>query len=234
MARSHSASARAQASPTPHTIEPVADTRECAYCGAVFAPRREHARFCSPGCRLAWDEKHARLPAIWEGTLDWAVTAMRETVAELLAARGTDHPDVFEIISSAVWWVTMVDATLVRYQPASYAAVLARYCPDDRQALEDTLAGLRFVRNQMGYRAAPDTFVCPGPDGPEADGGPIAAWTWRPVRQPALASLPLRGQEWELGRYRAYQARLAGTAVGDTFRCADDFLPLAATGREDG
>jgi hypothetical protein len=212
----------------------VADTRECAHCGAEFAPRREHARFCSPTCRLAWDEQHARQPATGDGTLDWAVTAMRETVAELLAASGSDHPDAFGMISAAVWWVTMVDATLVRYQPASYAAVLARYCPEERVALEDTLAGLRFVRNQMGFKADPDAFICPGPDAQADLGGPIATWTWRPVDEPALASLPPRGQEWELGRYRAYQTRLAGTAVGETFKSAADFLPQAAMGHQDG
>ncbi len=32
----------------------LADTRTCEQCGAVFVPRREHARFCCVRCRAAW------------------------------------------------------------------------------------------------------------------------------------------------------------------------------------
>jgi len=42
--------------------------------------------------------------------------------------------------------------------------------------------------------------------------------------EPGLDSLPARGQEWELTRYREYQAWLADQPVGDTFRLAGAFL----------
>jgi len=45
-----------------------------------------------------------------------------------------------------------------------------------------------------------------------------------------LASLPARGQEWEMSRYREYQAHLAGRPVGETFRRAAAFLNLASEG----
>jgi hypothetical protein len=48
------------------------------------------------------------------------------------------------------------------------------------------------------------------------------------VPEPALASLPPRGQAWELTRYRAYQAYLAGDPIGKTFDRAAEFLKLAA------
>ncbi len=28
-------------------------------CGTVVTPRREHAQFCCPGCRVAWNQAHA-------------------------------------------------------------------------------------------------------------------------------------------------------------------------------
>ena len=49
----------------------------------------------------------------------------------------------------------------------------------------------------------------------------------KPVPEPALASLSPRGQAWEMTRYRAYQAYLAGHAIGETFGRATEFLKLA-------
>ena len=36
----------------------VRDIRNCEQCGTLFAPRREHARFCSCSCRIAWNREH--------------------------------------------------------------------------------------------------------------------------------------------------------------------------------
>ena len=46
--------------------------------------------------------------------------------------------------------------------------------------------------------------------------------------QPASGSLTPRGQAWEMTRYRAYLARLAGRAIGETFGCTAAFLTMAA------
>ena len=56
----------------------------------------------------------------------------------------------------------------------------------------------------------------------------ITGWTWRSVPEPALASLPPRGQAWETTRYRSYQAHLAGHTIGETFGRAAAFLKLTA------
>jgi hypothetical protein len=56
----------------------------------------------------------------------------------------------------------------------------------------------------------------------------LTAWTWKSVPRPALDSLPARGQEWEMTRYRAYEAQLAGHTIGETFGRAVDFLKHAA------
>jgi hypothetical protein len=44
--------------------------------------------------------------------------------------------------------------------------------------------------------------------------------------RPALGSLASRRQAWEMARYRAYQAELAGRTIGETFRRAVAFLTL--------
>ncbi|MGH3305385.1 MAG: hypothetical protein ACRDOK_27725 [Streptosporangiaceae bacterium] len=66
----------------------MADTRQCAQCGAGFAPRREHARFCSADCRVAWNRQSAGSPGTGDGVLDWTLTAMTDTTDRLLQASG--------------------------------------------------------------------------------------------------------------------------------------------------
>ena len=206
---------------------PVADIRECAHCGARFAPRREHARFCSARCRVAWNRQRAgHSPTV--GALDWSITAMRETTDRLLQAENWDLAHAYTAITEAVWWVTMVDATLVRYHPDSYGAALARHDAAERKIIEDTFAGLRFVRNRLGYKADHDEFIRPRLTRSGAADGRVATWTWRPVRKPALATLPARGQDWELTRFRAYRAQLAGHTIEDTFSRAAAFLRSAS------
>jgi hypothetical protein len=209
-------------------LDRVADTRSCAQCGALFAPRREHARFCSAGCRVAWNRENVASPAAGEGALDWSIAAMRETTSRLLRAKGWDRPHAFAAITEAVWWVTMVDATLVRYHPETYNEVLASHAAPERTIIEDTFAGLRFVRNRLGYQADHEDFIQSRPDSSGPAAGRIAAWTWRPVPPPDLTSLHPRGQEWEMTRYRAYQAELAGHPIGGTFSLAAAFLRQAS------
>jgi hypothetical protein len=131
------------------------------------------------------------------------------------------------VIAEAVWWVTIVDATLVRHHPDTYDAVMASQAPAERRLVEETLAGLRFVRNRMGHEDDHVDFIHPRSSHPGPGDGPITAWTWKTVPEPALASLSPRGQAWEMTRYRAYQAHLAGHTAGQTFGRATAFLKLA-------
>jgi hypothetical protein len=205
----------------------MTETRKCEQCGQEFAPRREHARFCSARCRVAWNRQHVGDSSDGTGALGWTVAAMGDTVDRLLRARTSDPPHGFAAISEAVWWVTMVDATLVRYHQDVYDAVLAGHDEDERRVIEGTFGGLRFVRNWMGYHLDHSDFIQPQAS---AGYGPIAAWTWRSLPEPVLAALPARGQEWEMTRYREYQARLAATPIGETFGRAAAFLRLASDG----
>jgi hypothetical protein len=205
----------------------VADFRDCEQCGTSFVPRREHARFCSARCRAAWNRQHMGDLKAGASALQWSLTAMSDTTERLPRVRA-DHPRAFAAIGEAVWWVTIVDATLVRHHPQAYDSVMAGQTPAQRQLVEGTLAGLRFVRNRIGDEADLGEFIEPGEADPGADAGRITGWAWKPVPEPALGSLSPRGQAWEMTRYRAYQAHLAGRTIGESFRRAAEYLKLAA------
>ncbi len=206
----------------------MGDTRICEQCGTLFAPRREHARFCSARCRVAWNRQNAIDRAAEASALDWSIIAMRDATERLLRRRAADGPQAFAMISEAVWWVTIVDATLVRYHPDPYNAVLAGQAAAERRLIEGTLTGLRFVRNRMGYHLDPADFVQPQESRSGRGSRPVTAWTWKSLPEPSLASLPPRGREWEMTRYRAYQAQLPGQTIAETFGRAAAFLKLAA------
>lgn len=206
----------------------MADVRNCEHCGTAFEPRREHARFCSVHCRVAWNRHKAGDPAAEVSAFQWSMIAMCDTTERLSRARAGDRRRAFALVGEAVWWVTIVDATLVRHYPAAYDAVLAGQAPEAGQLIEGTLAGLRFVRNRIGYETDLAEFIEPGPSGPGAGKGRVTGWTWQSVQEPALASLPQRSQAWELTRYRAYQAQLAGHTIGEVFTRAGTFLKLVA------
>lgn len=66
----------------------MGDIRSCEHCGGVFAPRREHARFCSVRCRVAWNREKMGDPAVEPSALLWSVTAMSETAQRLTGLGG--------------------------------------------------------------------------------------------------------------------------------------------------
>ncbi len=206
----------------------MADTRDCEQCGTSFVPRREHARFCSPSCRASWNHEHVGNLKAGTSALQWSITAMSDTTQRLSQVTAWNQARALAVIGEAVWWVTIVDATLVRHHPDAYDAVIAGQAPAERQLVEETLAGLRFVRNRIGDEADLADFIEPSEPAPGSANGHITGWTWKPVPEPALAPLPLRGQPWEMARYHAYQAQLAGHAIGETFTRAAEFLKLAA------
>jgi hypothetical protein len=231
----------------------MAETRACERCGTEFEPKREHARFCSARCRVAWnrenwsqadpgkqnwgsvnwDQAAAGRPSALVTPLGWATIAMRDTTERLGKVRASDRPQAFAVIGEAVWWVTIVDATLVRYYPETYDSTLAGL-RGARRLTEGTFAGLRFVRNRMGYHADHADFIQPRRSGTGDGDAPIADWTWKSLPEPTVESLPPRGQEWEMSRYQAYQQYLAGRTIGETFDRAAAFLVLASRGAEQG
>ncbi len=206
----------------------TANIRNCEQCSSSFALRREHDRFCSARCRAAWNREHLADPEAGESALQWSVTAMSDTTERLRQVQAWDRPRAVAVIGESVWWVTIVDARLVRHHLEAYDRVLAAQTPAQRQVTEETLAGLRFVRNRIGGQASLAEFIEPG----QADAGQgerhVTEWTWKPVPEPVVTSLSPRGQTWEMTRYRAYQAHLAGRTITETFGQAAVFLKLTS------
>jgi hypothetical protein len=199
----------------------MADVRNCDHCGTAFDPRREHERFCSPFCRRAWNSENTGGPPTGDAALGWSVTAMADAAERLAAARAMDVPHALAVISESVWWVTIVDATMIRYHRADRDRALASLAPADRRATEGTFTGLRFVRNQLGYQADPADFIQPPAGDPQA---PVAAWTWKLFPPPPHRPLSPRSRSWEASRHREYQAHLAGRPAGDIINRAAAFL----------
>jgi hypothetical protein len=167
-------------------------------------------------------------PAVEVNALQWSITAMRDATERLPRVRPWDRPRAFAVIGEAVWWVTIVDGTLVRHHPEAYDDVAAAQITAERRLIEGTLGGLRFVRNRMGHEVDHVDFVQPEAGHPGTDGGRITAWTWKSVPEPTLTPLPPRGQAWEMTRYQAYEVHLAGHTIGETFGRVTAFLKLAA------
>src|SRR6185437_3984784 len=96
--------------------------------------------------------------------------AMNDTVQRLRKVTSMDLPEALALVSESVWWVTLVDATMIRYHEAAYDRTLDRIGQAERHDTEGTFTGLRFVRNWMGYHADPADFIQPRqePDGGEA------------------------------------------------------------------
>jgi hypothetical protein len=177
---------------------------------------------------VAWNRADRANPSAGTNALAWAVTAMIEATERLPRITGLDRRRAFAVISEAVWWVTIVDANLVRYYPETYDSELAGRDNASRTRVEETLAGFRFVRNQIGHDIDRADFIRADPG---AAGPPHSRdWTWTSVPEPTGASMSPRGLAWEITRYKAYQSRLAGRPVVTTFRCAASFLKIVAAG----
>ncbi len=199
------------------------DVRNCAQCGVEFEPRREHARFCSAACRITWNRQNASDRPIGDTPLSWSVSALEDTAERLRKAEAMDLPEALAVISEAVWWVTLVDATMIRYHHDDYDHALAELAGDGQKITEGTFTGLRFVRNCMGFYVDPADFIQPQQDSLGGD-APVPAWTWRQVPASVSAALPQRARTWETGRYLQYRIYLAGQPVGETIDRAASFL----------
>jgi hypothetical protein len=200
--------------------------RSCAQCGKVFEPRREHARFCSAECRVRWNREHLTDAAAEQRALEWSLAGMQDVTERLALCRPEEDGVVaFSAVAEAVWWVTIIDARLIRQYMDSYEAVLAAHDPAQRSMVEGTLAGLRYVRNQTTSETISGEFISP-PTGAKGYGVP-AAWGWNHIAEPPLDHLPDDVRSWERSRYQEYEAWLAGNVVGDVFQRATGFLNLA-------
>jgi hypothetical protein len=169
------------------------------------------------------------LPAVEVSALQWSVAAMADTVDLLSLVTARDRTRAVAAIGEAVWSVTIVDATLVRHHAGIYDVVMAARSPAERPLIEKTLAGLRFVRNQIAVDVDVAELVSPCVSDPSGHSRPVTSWTWKSAPQPALSSRAPRAQEWEMRRYRAYQTHLVGHSVGEVFDRTVEFLGWTAS-----
>ena len=168
------------------------------------------------GARRA-DERDSRAgdPGTGEGALAWSVAAMSGALRRLAGARAADIPQAVAAATEAVWWVTAVDAAMIRQHPAEYGRALAALDPAARRAVERSFAGLRFIRGQLGYSADPGDFIERHPSGR----APALAWTWRHLPPPP----PQRGTARDTSPYREYRAQLAGRPLTEALTRTADF-----------
>jgi hypothetical protein len=208
----------------------MAGERSCRQCSTVFMPRREHAQFCSRTCRVAWNREQLGGVPVGPSVLEWSIAAMREATGRLNRIRAWDRTRAFEAINDAVWRVTMLDAALVRYYAGVYDDTLDRFSPADQVLTEETLAGLRLVRNRVREPDDLARFVDSGTTAWGPQTGEITSRRWKAVSARPSGARSKSASAWEQSRYRAYQSRLAGTAIGDTFERCSAFLLATASG----
>jgi hypothetical protein len=149
-----------------------------------------------------------------EDALAWSVTAMSGALRRIGDAGGADVPQAVAAATETVWWVTVVDAAITRHCPDAYRAALAALDPAARRAVERSLAGLRFIRGQLGYSADPGDFIRPAP------AAPAPAWTWQSVPPPS----PQRGTARDTSPYREYRTQLAGRPLAEALTLTVGFL----------
>src|SRR5215475_9698850 len=116
----------------------MAGMRSCRQCGAMLTTRLDHAAFCSPDCRATWNRERMGEA----GALAWSVAAMSEATGQLALVSPGDLPQALGALADAVWWITMVDATLVRHHLRIYEEAFATSGPAARFRTGQTLAAL--------------------------------------------------------------------------------------------
>jgi hypothetical protein len=183
---------------------------------------------------MAWNCEHGGVAAAPAAAIDWSAVAMAEAADRFTWAAEWNLSQAGAAVSEIVWWITLVDATLVRYRPREYENALAGLSPGRRRKTEETLTGLRYVRNQLGCSIDPGILIRPFRRGGGGSGevtGRASAWTWNSLPEPDLADQPEIARDWEMSRYRAYQARVADHDVARVFtRCTEFLEQAAATG----
>jgi hypothetical protein len=90
--------------------------------------------------------------------LGWSLAAVPHAMGRLATAK--DAPQAVAAATWAVWWITTTaDAALNRRHPEACGHALAALDPAERRTVEASLAGLRFIRSQLGSNADPPSFA---------------------------------------------------------------------------
>ena len=108
-----------------------------------------------------------------ETALGWSAAAMGDAARELGEARGLDLPQALAVVSEAVWWVTVVHATVVRYHANAYDRnpESSRFLKAFGLFRSREFAELR--RWQLGTGRSDGCLVLPGQRRPGGSGCPL-------------------------------------------------------------
>ena len=226
----------------------MAETRRCERCGTEFEPKREHARFCSARCRVAWNRENwnrgNRDQQKW-GSENWATSRAAARPPGRARSAGpsppcgtprsgsarsgrSDRAQAFAVIGEAVWWVTIVDATLVRYYPDEYDTALAGLPAARRRATETTLArpavraepdGLLRRSRRLHPAARRRRRAAATRRSPSGPGGrcPRPAVATLPPRGPGVGAEPVPGLSGPAGRPHASARPSTGPPLSSTW-----------------
>jgi hypothetical protein len=174
-------------------------------CGTSFTPRREHARFCSPRCRVAWNRHNAcdprPRPAPWTGP--------SPRCGKPPAAPGGHRLGPGQRVRRDQ------RGRVVGHHSRRHLDAVSPGHPRPRPAVRAEPDGLRHRPRRLQPAAPALAASRPRPGGQYPN---------------PRSDRSRRAREWEMTRYRAHQAQLAGQPVGATFRRATAFLRLAAEG----
>jgi hypothetical protein len=141
----------------------------------------------------------------------WSIKAMNAATDRVNRIPADDLPAGFAAIGESVWWITIVDDTLRRHYRDAYDRAFSFTSPDP----QDTLAGLRLVRNRVGHEVDLVAFVEPVASRRDPGDGRITAWAWRSVPPPRR-----RSDQY----HEAYERTLAGQNILQPFGLAMGFF----------
>jgi hypothetical protein len=159
--------------------------------------------------------------------LGWSMQAMHDATDRVNKVPAHDPARAFAAIGEAVWWITIVSDSLRNANPAKYSRALGLTTPNP----DDTLLGLRSVRNRIGHQVDLVDFIHPIASRPDRGDGRITAWVWRHVEPPSRENMTTGQYKAAVRAHQAYEkAVVAGGQGGNivyTLGLVIGFLDLA-------
>jgi hypothetical protein len=156
-------------------------------------------------------EDEIRLTAV-----GWSVEAMISAADRVSMIPANQPAKAFAAFAEALWWITVVNDSLVNRFPDAYVAAAKLWPP----GVKDTVAGLRSVRHRIAHEVDLVEFFQPVASefpylGIERG---ITAWTWKSVPPPT------RTFQRDVEGHQAYERAVAGQNVVGVFSYALSFF----------
>lgn len=156
--------------------------------------------------------------------LGFSVTAMHAAADRINRVPCESNDAAFAAIGEAVWWTTIVNDTLKRSHPDSYALAERMTSPSPTRLVE----GLRSVRHRIGHEVDLVDFLEPVAARSDPGDGRVTAWRWKSIPSPK------RRRPVDLEQHRCYEGEVAGRNTVETFMRATAFLSMAFANAQAG